>query len=276
MDSLQNERTKGSSVRGGGEADVIVRVDRVKTEEDAAATRMRLRKLAEQIAQGVTSCWSEAANDANRLAPIDQEKLAQLSTHLRNVSADVRDLRSEHELKVERTENLAQNQEDLSARLALSEERFLEVATITRRIEKSMRRATEAQEELREQIVNQYAAICRLEQAVRTHTESIENRLTDAVAQIAHRVESVVRAQEVHADTIAKLGAAWSHINDLQQSFEQRVEGQARAIQSIHSATRAQAALWAELKLTAVHVREAIRIPSGELLTPSETDLERL
>jgi hypothetical protein len=275
MDSLQNEKAKGSSMRGAGEADVIVRVDRVKTIEDAAATRMRLRKLAEEIAQGVTSCWSEAASDANRLAPIDQEKLAQLSTHLRNVSADVRDLRSEQELRVERTEDLAQNQEDLSARLALSEERFLEVATITRRIEKSMRRATEAQEELREQIVNQYAAICRLEQAVRTHTESIENRLTDAVAQIAHRVESVVRAQEVHADTIAKLGAAWSHINDVQKSFEQRVEGQARAIQSIHSATRAQAALWAELKLTAVHVREAIRIPTGELF-PSETDLERL
>lgn len=271
----EDERPRGlDSMEDGLHVPVLTGTDKIAEHPDDTAAR--IRRVAEHLALGLTSRWSEATDDVKRLVLLEHDRVVGLSNELRNLSANLRAFRSGRESDYDPAGKFARGLNELFTRLALSEERSLETATVVRSVEREMRRSMELQEETRAQLVILQEAIARLESAVRANAERIESQVTDGGSHIAGRVDVIAGILNAQHDSIAALAAALPHIEEVQRSFEQRVEGQALAIQSIHSAAQSQTALWRDLRLAAASFEEAITTPANELSALSDVDLENL
>jgi hypothetical protein len=190
-----------------------------------------LSTVAARIAQSLTECWSEVLTEMSRRADLDRNELQTALSSIDSLAGNLGDLNGHINSLCKQTELVDRNCHDLAGRVFGAEQRLTECDHGMERFDAELRRTRESQEETRQ------------------------------------RVETLTHALEAHTEAIGKLGAAWSRIEAAQQSFEQRFDRQAQAIQSVHIATSAQAERWGQLRQVAARLVELAGGPADNVPT---------
>jgi chromosome segregation ATPase len=217
-----------------------------------------------KLAQSITDCLDHFLLEANRQATINRDQLQIAQSALTSVAEKVQELDDRLVALSGSSEVTDRNYHDLANRL-FSVEQHQHPETSDPGIE---RRIGESFKAVSEQVRTQGTIIWSLEQMVHEQAQKIDTRVASFVSQVTKELENIARTLAMHAELVGRLSETQVAIEAAQKSLDQRLNQQAKAIESVQGGAEAQGEAWGQVAALALQLAHSFTKTDQELGVP--------